>query len=205
VGGAGVASGLPKSFLSLLPPPVILPPHFFRSLSFHPLQQQQQQQNCPPGKPTDRPIYQQAAGLSEATLRIRETESDYRSHLRRCFLTLFDVHAGTSAVIFDVTVTANAVLRGRANGRYSMFYGQDYGRRGDFTIGGAAREVHSLADVDSLPIDFDISDFEDVFFSNFDNSDVSVHSLVNIVYIVRRYLVNFEADQRVGQRLVKLY
>jgi hypothetical protein len=32
-----------------------------------------------------------------------------------------------------------------------------------------------------------------------------VHSLVNVVYIIRRYLPNFGADQRVGQRLVKLY
>jgi hypothetical protein len=196
VPGAGVASSLQKGFLPLLF--LVILPFSFVVFSLSPTK-------LAARKPADRPIYQQAAGLSEATLRIRETESDYRSHLRRCFLTLFDVHAGTSAVIFDVTVTANAVLQGRSNGRYSMFYGQDYGRRGDFTIGGAAREVHSLADVDSLPVDFDISDFEDVFFSNFDNSDVSVHSLVNIVYIVRRYLVNFEADQRVGQRLVKLY
>jgi hypothetical protein len=118
---------------------------------------------------------------------------------------LFELHAGTSSVFFDVTVTANAVLRGTANGRYSLFYGQDYGRRGDFTIGGVAREVRVLADVEQLPIDFDVGDFEDVFFANFENSAVSVHSLVNVVYIIRRYLPNFEADQRVGQRLVKLY
>jgi hypothetical protein len=121
------------------------------------------------------------------TLRIREGDPDSEGHLRRAFTTIFDVYGPGS---YDVTISANAVLSSESgNARYSVFFGQSFGRA-EYPMG-RTTAVTTLADVASLRTDFELSDFEDVFFLNHPTSSVQVHSLISLVYIVTRPLANF--------------
>lgn len=125
---------------------------------------------------------------------------DYQEHLRNGFLTLFNLYGPG---YFDVSVTANVVLQSNLDHRFSVFYGQDFSDRSyDF---GAPQVVRNLGDVADIPTDFNVDDFEGVFFANFENTEVSVHSIINIVFIITRYLDNFERNKTVGQQLTKLY
>jgi len=69
----------------------------------------------------------------------------------------------------------------------------------------APETVRSLGDIALLRTDFNADDFAEIFFGTFDNTDVSVHSLVSVVYIINRYLGNYERDQTVGRNLTRLF
>jgi hypothetical protein len=51
--------------------------------------------------------------------------------------------------------------------------------------------VRNLGDVESLPTQFSASEFERLFLTCHDESNVSVHSVVNYIYIIRGYLSNY--------------
>lgn len=57
----------------------------------------------------------------------------------------------------------------------------------------------------SLRTDFNVDDFSEIFFATHDNTDVTVVSLVNLVWIANRYLGNYERDQTVGKNLTRLF
>lgn len=136
-----------------------------------------------------------------ATLRVRDSgEPDFQEHLRTAFLALFDIYQGG---YFDVSTTCNVVLQSNLDQRYSVFYGQDFSDN-SYNLG-EAQTVRNLGDVAQLQADFDVNDFEGVFFANFENTEVSVHSIINIVWVITRYLDNFERDKTVGRQLTRLY
>jgi hypothetical protein len=167
-------------------------------------------------------------GLAEATLRIRHIsrEGGIEEELQKAFVKLFDFY-GTGR--FDVsekmvylgrwkkntrtrpqvTVTGNAILEGRGERpTYSIFYGQDYtsdGRRS--VVMSHVHQVFDLSDVRLLPTDFTVDDFEGAFNRIFaEGSNVSVHSLVSVVFLIRRTLNNFARDKRTeGRSHVMLY
>ena len=128
-------------------------------------------------------------------------EPDFQEHLRDAFVSLFSLYP--EVAYFDLTTTANVVLQSHVNQRYSVFYGQDFADN-DFTFG-APETIRNLGDVANINTNFDVSDFETVFFGNFENTEVSVHSIISIVFIITRYMDNFEQDKTVGQQLIKLY
>jgi hypothetical protein len=147
-------------------------------------------------------------GLAEATLRIRASLPNFQTELLKAFGALYE-HWGEGR--FDVTYTANVVLQGDQNRRYSLFYGQNFESKNSiprnyrsYALGKVAAVVN-LADVANLRTAFDIGDFEDVIKMQFPNSAVSVHSLVNIVYIIRRVMRDYHAEKTVGSHYTTLY
>ena len=65
--------------------------------------------------------------------------------------------------------------------------------------------VRSLGDVSLIPTEFAVQDFETIFFANMGESDVSIVGVVNVVYLISRFLDNYERDKTVGKVLTKLY
>jgi hypothetical protein len=108
-----------------------------------------------------------------------------------------------------VTVTGNAILEGRGETpSFSIFYGQDYtsdGRRSVMMSG--VHQVFDLSDVSDLPTDFTVDSFEGAFNRIFaEGSQVRVHSLVNVVFLIRKTLDKYMQDKTtVGRSHVMLY
>lgn len=138
------------------------------------------------------------AGLSvgsllQTTVRFRFDSSVVRSTLRRIFFDLFREHTLGSETGFEVVVTFNAVLSHASGSSFSLFYGHDHRAS---NIAGAAPElkygattlVKVLADVDSIPAEFDQVALLQSHRRAFESSDVSIHSFVNIVYLIYRYV-----------------
>jgi hypothetical protein len=93
---------------------------------------------------------------------------------------------------FDVSVTANVILRGTLDGRYSVFFGQDFGVQNprDYHMS-TVQVVSSLADVQNLRTDFGVDDFAEAFLATHTDTSVSVDSLVSVVYLITRVLGHF--------------
>jgi hypothetical protein len=117
-------------------------------------------------------------------------ETDYQDQLRTAAVSLFDTFGPG---YFDLSCTCNVLLRGDIDGRFSLFYGQSYSKFSYLL--GEPQVIRNPGDVASIRTDFDISDFEEVFFSNFSNSLVTVDSIVSTIFIFSRYLDNFERDR----------
>ena len=131
--------------------------------------------------------------LLQTTVRFRFDSSVIRSTLRRIFFDLFREHTLGSETGFEVVVTFNAVLSHSAGPSFSLFYGHDHRAS---NIAGAAPElkfgattlIKVLADVDNIPTDFDQAALLRSHQRAFESSSVSIHSFVNIVYIIYRYV-----------------
>jgi hypothetical protein len=113
--------------------------------------------------------------------------------LRRVFFDLFNEHSETSSSGFEVVVTFNAVLTSPDSSTFSMFYGHDHRAS---NVGGAAPElkyglttvVTVLEDVDKIPTLFDSDQLIRAHQHAFENSNVRVHSFVNIIYLIYRFI-----------------
>jgi hypothetical protein len=157
----------------------------------------------------ERPIGHRSKGLLEVTLRVRETESEeaFAEHLRQAFVKLYDVFG---AGYFEVSVTANVILQGSKlvglvrQPRYYVFYGQDFGED-DYNFS-TDQLVRNLGEVRLLPTRFSAENFSRVFKANHESTDVSVHSIISIVFLLRRDLDNYERDKvSAGRCLLTLY
>ena len=135
------------------------------------------------------------------TLRIRETErTDYDEPLRHAFTTLFEIYGEG---FFDCSVTCNAVLQSNINQKFSIWYGQDFGGR-EYNLGPpvVVREIGDVADIDT---NVSIDDFAEVFHAVHSDTEVSVVGIVNVIFIITRYMENYERDKTIGARQVILY
>jgi hypothetical protein len=132
--------------------------------------------------------------LSQTTVRFRFDSPFIRTTLRRVFFELFREHTLGSDTGFEVVTTFNAILTDDTKKTFSLFYGHDHRAQ---NVAGAAPElqfggttiVRVLADVDSIPITFDqqtLVDNHRVAFQ--ESSNVKIHSFVNIVYLIYRYV-----------------
>jgi hypothetical protein len=71
---------------------------------------------------------------------------------------------------------------------------------------GPVYTAHSMDDVGQLPVLFSQEDFGRIFHKTFANTKATVHSLVSLVYIVRKLLNSYEADKVTeGRTHVMLY
>jgi hypothetical protein len=138
------------------------------------------------------------AGLSvgsllQTTVRFRFDSSIIQPTLRRIFFDLFREHTLEAESGFEVVVTFNAVLSHSAGPSFSLFYGHDHRAS---NIAGAAPElkfgsttvVRVLEDVVNIPTEFDQAALIRSHQRAFESSSVSVHSFVNIVYLIYRYV-----------------
>lgn len=146
-------------------------------------------------------------GLSEATLRVRYglTEEEIKEELVKSFVELFRLYGND--VGFEVTVTANAILKSRTGDSYSIFFGHDYAQDGARSANiSRASYVSTFADLDDVESDFNQDDFERSFSGVFGNSAVGVDSLINVVFIIRTDLENYERDKKTeGKKFVTLF
>jgi hypothetical protein len=95
---------------------------------------------------------------------------------------------------YEVLITFNAILHHPNRGTYSLFYGHDFKKT---NLGGRARElsfydtstiVQNPFDVNRIPVNIDydrmLREHRDVF----EDSGVYIHSFVNIIYLVYKYI-----------------
>jgi hypothetical protein len=134
-----------------------------------------------------------------ATLRLPAEYPDYREALRTAFSELYEWYG---AGYFDVSVTANVILRGQSERTFSVFYGQDFStdeiEERDFSMIRSQR-IKDMSQAYRLRINYTAADFGGAFFSYFDDSDVSVYGVVNIVYVMKRVLDNFSVQKKLGR------
>ena len=132
--------------------------------------------------------------LSQTTVRFRFDSPFIRTTLRQLFFELFREHTLGSDSGFEVVTTFNAILTDQDEHTFSLFYGHDHRAQNQ---AGAAPElqfgetttVRVLADVDSIPITFDQQQLVDNHRGAFqESSNVKIHSFVNIVYLIYRYV-----------------
>ena len=134
--------------------------------------------------------------LLQTTVRFRFDSTVIRPTLRRVFFELFREHTLSADSGFEVVVTFNAILTNQSdqsNPSFSIFYGHDH--RAD-NISGAAPElkfgtttiVRHLADVDTIPVDFESDSLLRQHRRAFESSSVSIHKFINIIYLIYRYV-----------------
>jgi hypothetical protein len=142
--------------------------------------------------------------MAEATLRLPAEMPDHEPAVMEAMIALFQIYGPG---FFDISVTANVVLQGNRDRRYGVFYGQDFGadRRGNLYRMTAAQTVTDPSEVYDLRTHWTQDDFEDVFYGNFGDTDVSIHSVINYIYLIRRHLGNFDAQTAVGTQYQTLY
>ena len=143
--------------------------------------------------------------MAEATLRLPAsfTRQQKKAELGIAFSELYRTYGPG---YFDVVVTGNAILVGNTRRRYYLFFGQDFSgfKQREVTLR-KAKVVASLGDALNLRTIFTVEEFAEQFRRGFPNSDVSVHSLVNVVYLVRRYMGDYNRQRSIGQHLRRLY
>jgi hypothetical protein len=140
----------------------------------------------------------------EAVLRLPINHPNCTEELFEAFEVLYEIYGPG---FFDSCVTANAILRGDENGRFSVFYGQDFSQDevGVLYSMSEVRIIEDLSDVADLQTEFDIQDFKNIFFANRQNTKVSVHELINLIYIIRRKMHNYEEEKTIGPNYQTLY
>jgi hypothetical protein len=139
-------------------------------------------------------VESRSTGISEAVIRVNVNEEDVGSHLRRAFVTLFDLYEDSSPGVFELSATANVVLEG-LDGLLSVYYGMDFAGGGGGRAAPTPVVIQRLSDVGLINTDYGVEDFERIFFANHSTSSVRVHSIISLTFIVRRVLGNYETDR----------
>ena len=130
--------------------------------------------------------------LLQTTIRFRAGYQSIRQRLRLEFLDLFREHTTGPDQGFEVIVTFNAILTNQDATTFSIFFGHDF-RAGNLT--GAAPQlshggtvfVQTFADIQRIPTTFDFEEVIRAHRSAFANSNVRVHQILNVVYLIYRY------------------
>jgi hypothetical protein len=151
----------------------------------------------------ERPVSSRVHGVSESVLRVREGDDKIRSHVKEAVYRMYDIYGPG---LMDVTLSANVVLTSNVQSTYSLFYGQDFS-----TLGIRERQISDVItltqarDWKKVPTDLGAEHFEGIFNRIHEQSDVHVEEVVSLIFVMRRWLSNFERDKTVGKRLTKLY
>ena len=131
--------------------------------------------------------------LLQTTVRFPVKSQIIEPTLRRIFFDLFQEHRESGQSGFEVVVTFNAVLTNSSESTFSMFYGHDHRAS---NVAGAAPElkygntfvVSSLLDLVNVPTAFDMEQLLRAHRHAFEDSNVHIHSFVNIVYLIYRFI-----------------
>lgn len=130
--------------------------------------------------------------LIQTTVRFPINSSRIQQSLYDVFTDLFrqiDNHED----FFEVVITFNAILYSSETNTYSLFYGHDF--RAD-NVGGTAQDialeqsfvVRSLDEVDRIPTRINVPALLNVHRGAFANSEVRIHTIVNVIYLIYRYV-----------------
>jgi hypothetical protein len=131
--------------------------------------------------------------LLQTTARFTIDSTIIRPTLRNIFFDLFREHTESSNSGFEVVITFNAILTNSSESTFSLFYGHDHRAS---NIAGAAPElsygetvvVRTLLDIESVPTVFSQDELRRSHRHAFENSNVHVHSFINIVYLIYRFI-----------------
>ena len=132
--------------------------------------------------------------ISQTHLLFRFDYQEIQKHLLQVFARLFALQ-GDIRDAFEVVITFNAILFCKDSNSYSMFFGTDHsegnrmGAANELGVGGTF-EVNNLAEVATrLPHVFDMQDLLHSHRNAFPHSNVSVHKIVSIIYLIyqRKY------------------
>jgi hypothetical protein len=152
----------------------------------------------------ERPLAGMSSGVACCTLRVRNVgQPDYRRLLRDCFVYLFSTYPGNRG-FFDLSVTCNSVLESSLDGRVSVWFGQTFSDSQDFSMG-PAHVIRNLGDVSNVNVNFSTEDFQNVFAANFDETSVFVREVINVVFVITKYLSDYNRMKTVGARLTRIY
>jgi hypothetical protein len=130
--------------------------------------------------------------LTQTTIRFPIRANNIRQSLQDVFLELLPQLARNQH--YEVLITFNAILHSPNRGTYSLFYGHDFRRDNQ---GGRARElsfnadgiiVRTAFDVNRIPTDIDYDQLLIDHRNVFEDSAVQIHSFVNIVYLVYKFV-----------------
>lgn len=136
---------------------------------------------------------QRHLSLLQTTLRFRFDSPLIAVTLHNIFVDLFQEQPTNGIDGFEVVVTYNVILHSQDSNTYSLFYGQDH--RGT-NAGGAAREIRhpinfvirNLLDVDNLPTQFNEQTLLNEHQFAFEHSNVSVHSFINVIFLIYQFV-----------------
>ena len=139
--------------------------------------------------------------LIRTTVRFRPDYPHIAHKLREVFLDLFREHSENSVDGFEVVVTFIAVLTNSYRTTFSVFYGQDFGFD---NLSGASNQlrhsdpvvVKSLLDVEKIPTQLDLDSILAAHRHSFESSNVRIDQILNVVYLIRRFVDNFTVTKR---------
>ena len=132
--------------------------------------------------------------LLQTTIRFRADHPTIGHSLREIFLDLFREHIENETDGFEVVTVFNAILTDASRTSFSVFYGHDYA---EGNVSGAAAQlsysaepvvVRSVLDVKNIPSSFDLEQIVSERRLAFQQSGVTIDRILNIVYLVRRFV-----------------
>lgn len=137
-------------------------------------------------------IIANSGSLIQTTVRFPITSNVIRVNLQRVFTELLtQLEPGHH---FEVIITFNAILYAPSQGTYSLFYGHDFrqtnqgGRAVELAFYDNSTIVRTPFDVNRIPIDIDYDRLLYLHRNAFESSNVYIHSFVNIVYLIYKYV-----------------
>jgi hypothetical protein len=137
-------------------------------------------------------VIERSGTLVQTTIRFPVQSDIIQTSLREVFTELLAQLQRNEH--YEVLITFNAILHNPVRGTYSLFYGHDF--RHD-NRGGRARElsfydtstiVRTPFDVNRIPVNIDYDRLLRAHRDVFDDSGVQLHSFVNIIYLVYKYV-----------------
>ena len=115
-----------------------------------------------------------------------------RKELVRAFSKLFQLYGEKG---WNVLTTCNVILQSNNAETFSVYYGQSYGVLAERQASlRRLVSVNSFGDLGKIELDHSQEDFSDIFFLTHHDSSVSVHSVINIVFLITRFLTDLETQ-----------
>ena len=150
-----------------------------------------------------------SGGLAEWTIRTRFGDPKVRHHLATVFKEIHEAYPDGSE--FELICTANAILQGvgpTGGPTYRVWNGVDYdeaGAKGGILL----HPVYKLKELDDLEhVDLENctneAEFTEGFQANFGESNISVLMLLNHVFVIRKFLTDFQRDRTHARPHLKL-
>lgn len=144
--------------------------------------------------------------LAQTTVRFPINSINSRASLFDIFTDLFqqvDVNNAANGG-FEVVITFNAVLYSHETNTYSVFYGHDFREN---NVAGTAQEIslqnvyiiRNIDEVVTIPTRINVASLLHAHRDAFSDSNVRIHSILNIVYLIYRY-VDSSIGSRAGRR-----
>jgi hypothetical protein len=156
-------------------------------------------------------------GVTQAVLRInaQAPETKFHHDLQAAYDQIAIVHPGDPVVI---TLTANVILKSNSDHTYSIFFGQSFGGTRAIYLGQQYDEVtgvqtklfsefvvNNREDLLKLPVQFNTEDFSALYKRHFSHSDITVVSVVSLVYLLSAGIDLYDQEHTLGKTPVDLF